>query len=89
MQTSLCSKCKCNNITIRCGKEHLENFHALKIDDTLEIIDKMTDLINSQRARKQKQHASTPLKRKDLVEYAESLILPNIDKLKQFLNSNL
>lgn len=43
MQTALCPKCKCNNITARCSREHLKKCHEFRIDDAHEIIDQMKE----------------------------------------------
>ena len=54
LQTALCTKCQSNNITVRCNKEHLEKFHGCSIDDVREIVNKMTELMKSQRSKKPK-----------------------------------
>ena len=86
MQNALCPHCKDNNISIRCSKFHLEAWHGWKIDDIQELVLKVADTTKKLRSQRSEQTEITPLKRADIVEYAESIIQPNIDKLKEFLN---
>jgi hypothetical protein len=86
MQTSICPRCQDMNITTRCSTEHLELYHGEKIDSVSEIIEKVTDVVKEQKIKKKKKHENIFLTRKNVIEYAESLIQPNIEKLKRFLN---
>ena len=85
MQTTLCPRCKDYNITIRCSKKHLETCHSLKIDDIREISQKVADMTEEHKSRKRKHGENIPLKRKAIIDYAESLIQPNTENLKNFL----
>ena len=89
MQTSLCSKCKSNGVTIRCSKEHLEKYHNYRIDDVYEIINKVADIGKNQRSNRQSKNKPASVKRNTILECAESLIQPNIEKLKMFLDNSL
>lgn len=88
MQTSLCPECKRNDVTIRCSREHLEKCHNIRIADEYEIISKVTDFRESQRRNNRSKENPVLLKRGTLLEFAESLIEPNIEKLKTFLNKS-
>ena len=86
MQTSLCPTCKDKKIVARCSKEHLESIHNYEITDVYEITRKVTDLTEKQKNKDEKKGRESQLSRKRIVEYAEKLIQPNVQKLKQFLN---
>lgn len=83
MQTTLCPKCKMNNMITRCSKEHLEKTHDFKIIDEYEIINQIRILKGNNRRESQNSHKM--FKRKERIELAESVIRSNIEKLKQFL----
>jgi len=78
MLTSLCPKCKDKH---RCSPEHLLKYHKIKIMTAYDVSE---DILKYQKARKSKKMKLT---RADILNYVNNLIQPNLDKLKEVLNS--
>ena len=68
-----------------CRKEGIK-YDRTERADIYEITRKVTDLTEKQKNKDEKKGRESQLSRKRIVEYAEKLIQPNVQKLKQFLN---
>ena len=86
MQTCLCPVCKDQNIVARCSKEHLESTHNYTIASVHEIALKVLDLTKKQKNKQTRKNKTTLMLRENIVEYADKLIQPNLEKLKCFLD---
>jgi len=78
MLTSLCPKCKDKH---RCWQEHLLKYHKIKIMITYDISEEML------KYQKSKQSKKIKLTRTDIMNYVNNLLQPNLDELKEYLNS--
>jgi len=78
MLASLCPKCKDKH---RCSPEHLLKYHNIK---TMTVYGMSEQILNY---RKSKQTQKTKLTRADIMNYANNLLQPNLDRLKEVLNS--
>jgi len=90
MQTALCPVCK-NNINdssipfkARCSLSHLEKVHNLHLEPVGVIAKKVLLLTELQKHKKKKDTGK--MTRSQIVKYAETLIEPNLNRLRAFLN---
>ena len=89
MQTALCARCKADKVITRCNKEHLERIHGYRIDSIHEVVEKVSSFVKDDRKKKRKQKdVKIPyLKRKEIMEFADSLIQTNMRKIKICLDT--
>ena len=78
MLTSLCPKCKDKH---RCSQEHLLKYHKITV---ITAYDMSEQILNYQKSKHSKK---TKLTRADITSYANNLLQPSLDKLKEILNS--
>ena len=87
MQTALCPICshsaKAAAFKTRCSPYHLEKVHNIRIDPISNIARKVMQLTKTQQHNRKMKNRVT---RRQILKYAESLIEPNINCLKAFLN---
>ena len=80
MQTALCSVCKSlNQPNARCSLEHLQTCHNIQIQSISSITKKVMQLTKTQERKKKGQPKMT---RRQIVEYADGLIQPSLEKLR-------
>jgi len=88
MQISLCPNC---SEPRRCSKEHLNIYHKMNIADIYDISDSIHRLIKQNKinkTQKQKQNKQARIKRTEIIGFVNSIVQPNFDALKKFLNSS-
>lgn len=85
MQTCLCPSCKMEGKITRCNKEHLHNYHQIDIDTTYTLIEQVQNLKKELKTTK-KGEAKENTGRRSLLEHADKIFQPHIEKIKRFLN---
>ena len=85
IQTALCPVCcKSRDQTkARCSLEHLKKFHNIHLESIHSVAQEVMELIE---AEENKRKEDSKMTHQEILEYAEELIQPNLDKLKAFLN---
>ena len=86
MQTCLCPSCKVKGVIARCTKEHLQNNHQIDIDTIYTLVEQVQNLKNDLTTTTKKGEAKGKIERRSLLEHAEKIFQPNIEKIKGFLN---
>ena len=74
MQTTLCQRCKEKDIITRCSKSHLSLYHHVYIADIYSIASEVLKKTNK-----------VNWSRKKIMKFAETILQPSVNRLKNFL----
>ena len=90
MQSALCGICKNRNVITRCNREHMMEVHHVNVDIVYEINSKIADFIKEGKEKRKKmgKDKTASLKRKEVMDFADSLIRSCMERIKSCTNNN-